>query len=144
VERLLQEQRERERELGALQARLRTRASEDLAGDMKEIGGVRVIAREIEAGSPKDLRESADQLKDRLKSGIIVLGAKSEGKAMLACVVTKDLVGRFKAGDIIRELSTIVGGKGGGRPDMAQGGGGKPEALGEAFQAVDRLIEGIK
>jgi alanyl-tRNA synthetase len=143
VERLLQEQKEKEREIEAIQAKLRTRRSDDLAKDLRAIGGVPVIAREIEAGSPKELRESADQLRDRLKSGIIVLGAKSEGKAMLACVVTRDLVGRFKAGDIIRELSKIVGGKGGGRPDMAQGGGNRPEALGEAFQALDRLIDGI-
>jgi alanyl-tRNA synthetase len=94
----------------------------------------------MEANSPKELRESADRIKDRLISGIVLLGAKKEGKVMLICVVTKDLVDRFKAGDIIRQLSDIVGGKGGGRPDMAQGGGSKPEELESAFEVLYDLI----
>ena len=76
-----------------------------------------------------------------MASGIVLLGAKKEGKVMLICVVTKDLVARFKAGDIIRQLSDIVGGKGGGRPDMAQGGGSKPEELENAFEVLYNLIE---
>ena len=90
----------------------------------------------MEADSPKELRESADGIKDKLGSGIILLGAIKEGKVMLTCVVTKDLIDRFNAGDIIKRLSTIVGGKGGGRPDMAQGGGNRPECL-------EKLLEGI-
>jgi len=140
LERLLLEYRQRDRELEALKGRLRSQKSDDFLKDAMEIGGIRAIAREIEADSPKELRESADQLKDKLKSGIVLLGAKSEGKAMLVCVVTADLTDRFKAGDIIRELSKMIGGKGGGRPDMAQGGGGKPEALGEALAAFNELV----
>ncbi len=90
----------------------------------------------MEAASPKDLREYADQIKDRLGSGIVVLGAKKAGKVMLICVVTKDLVDRFKAGEIISRLSAIVGGKGGGRDDMAQGGGSRPEELGRALESA--------
>ncbi|MBW1785762.1 MAG: alanine--tRNA ligase [Deltaproteobacteria bacterium] len=140
LERLLQEHRQRDRELEALKGKLRSQKSDDFLKDAMEIGGIRAVAREIEADSPKELRESADQLKDKLKSGIVLLGAKNEGKAMLVCVVTADLMDRFKAGDIIRELSKIIGGKGGGRPDMAQGGGGKPEALGDALAALSELI----
>jgi len=98
------------------------------------------VALEMEADSPNELRESADKIKDKLGSGIILLGAGKEGRAMLICVVTKDLIARFKAGEIIKQLSGIVGGKGGGRPDMAQGGGSRPEGLKEALAALPDLI----
>ncbi len=141
IERLLMELKEKEREVESLKAKLLTNKSEDLLTGIREINGVKVIAREVEAGSPKDLRESGDRIKDKLGSGIVLLGAGIEGKAMLTCLVTKELRGNFHAGDIIRELSGIVGGKGGGRPDMAQGGGNQPEKLGEAFEALYSLIE---
>jgi len=141
IERLLKELKEKERELESLKAKLLTKKSEDVLTGIREINGVKVIAREFEAGSPKDLRESGDRIKDKLGSGIVLLGAGIEGKAMLTCIVTKDLRGNFHAGEIIRELSGIVGGKGGGRPDMAQGGGNQPEKLGEAFEALYALIE---
>jgi len=141
IERLLKELKEKERELESLKAKLLTKKSEDVLTGIREINGVKVIAREFEAGSPKDLRESGDRIKDKLGSGIVLLGAGIEGKAMLTCIVTKDLRGNFHAGEIMRELSGIVGGKGGGRPDMAQGGGNQPEKLGEAFEALYALIE---
>ncbi|MBW2202577.1 MAG: alanine--tRNA ligase, partial [Deltaproteobacteria bacterium] len=108
---------------------------------VREINGVKVLAREFQVGSPKELREYGDRIKDKLGSGIILLGAGIEGKAMLTCLVSKDLAENFHAGEIIRQLSGIVGGKGGGRPDMAQGGGNLPEKLGEAFEALYALIE---
>ena len=141
IERLLKELKEKEREIESLKAKLLTNKSEDLLTGIREINGVKVIAREFEAGSPKDLRESGDRIKDKLGSGIVLLGAGIEGKAMLTCLVTKDLRGNFHAGEIIRQLSGIVGGKGGGRPDMAQGGGNQPEKLGDAFEALYTLIE---
>jgi alanyl-tRNA synthetase len=128
VERLLKEHKEKDREI------------QSILSEVREIGGIKVIARKMEADSPKELRESADRIKDRLVSGIVLLGAEKEGKVMLTCVVTKDLMDRFKAGDIIRQLSNIVGGKGGGRPDMAQGGGSKPEELQNAFEGLYDLI----
>ena len=91
--------------------------------------------------SPKDLREYTDKIRDKLDSGIVVLGAKNDDKVMLICLVTKDLTDRFKAGDIVRQLSGIVGGKGGGRPDMAQGGGNRPEELGRALAAVKDIVK---
>jgi len=141
IERLLMELKEKEREIESLKTRLLTNKSEDLLTGIREINGVKVIAREFQAGSPKELRESGDRIKDKLGSGIVLLGAGIEGKAMLTCLVTKDLRRNFHAGEIIRELSGIVGGKGGGRPDMAQGGGNQPEKLGEAFEALYTLIE---
>jgi len=141
VERLLKEHKESERSLESLKSKLLSTKSLDLLSGVKEIAGIKVIAREIKAESPREMRESADRIKDRLGSGIILLGATGANKVMLTCIVTKDLIDRFKAGDIIRHLSTIVGGKGGGRPDMAQGGGTKPEALDKAIEGLYTLIE---
>ena len=108
---------------------------------MKEVNGVRTLVNEVKADSPKDLREYADRIKEKLKSGIIVLGTKKAGKVMLISVVTENLTDRYKAGDIIRRLSEIVGGKGGGRPDMAQGGGNLPEKLEHALESVFKMIK---
>jgi alanyl-tRNA synthetase len=140
--RLIREQREMEKEVAALKAKLLTGKSEELLSGIREVDGIRVMSRELEASSPKELRDFADRVKDKLKSGIILLGARNEGKAMLTCVVTKDLTGRFKAGEIIAQLAEIVGGRGGGRPDMAQGGGDSPEHLESALQKVYEIIEG--
>jgi len=141
LERLLKDYRDKEREVESLKAKLLTRRSEDLLAGIREIGGVKVLAREFEADSPAALRESADRIRDKLGSGIALLGAKAEGKAMLVCVVTKDLTARFRAGEIIRELAPLVGGKGGGRPDMAQGGGTRPEGLPDALEGLYGIVE---
>ncbi len=109
--------------------------------DHTEINGVKVISRVVEADNPGALRTLADQLKDKLKSGIIVLGAAVDAKAFLIVVVTKDLTGRFKAGDIIKAAAAEVGGGGGGRPDMAQAGGSNPEKLSEAIAKAIEIIE---
>ena len=140
LKRLLEESKEKEREIETLKSRLFTEKSADLMQDVREITGISVVAKELEAETPKELREAADRIKDRLGSGIVLLGAKNGGKVMLICAVTKDLTNRFNAGRIIRELSGIVGGKGGGRPDMAQGGGDRPEKLTEAFNSLETLI----
>jgi alanyl-tRNA synthetase len=140
VERLLKDQKQKEREIESLRAKLLTGRSGDLLAGLKEIQGAKVLAQEVEAESPKELRDFADRIKERLQSGIIVLGAKKDDKAMLLCVVTKDLTDRYKAGQIISRLSEIVGGKGGGRPDMAQGGGSKPEELTRALEEVSKII----
>jgi alanyl-tRNA synthetase len=136
VARLLQEQKEREREIESLKARLFATQSEDVLSGLKTIGDIEVLVQEVAAESPRDLREMLDRIKDRLKSGVVVLGSKQADKAMLICAVTKDLLDRVKAGDIIKELSGMVGGKGGGRADMAQGGGSKPENLKKALDSV--------
>ncbi len=109
--------------------------------DIREINGVKVISQEVSADNPKDLRVMLDNLKDQIKSGVVVLGAEAEdGKAMLICGVTDDLTDRFHAGEIIKKLSAKVGGKGGGRPDMAQGGGANVEKLAESLENVDELL----
>jgi len=137
---LLQDLKQRDKEIQSLKAKLLTKKSEDFMSEVKEINGVKILAKEIDADSPKELRDAADRLKDKIHSGIVVLGAKRNGKAMLTCVITKDLVARFKAGDIIRTLSQVVGGKGGGRPDMAQGGGPHADKLGVALEQAYKLV----
>jgi alanyl-tRNA synthetase len=94
----------------------------------------------VEAADVKTLRDFGDKLRDRLSSGIILLGSRADGKAMLLCLVTKDLTGRYHAGNIIKEIAPIVGGSGGGRPDMAQAGGQKPEHLEEAIGKLPALL----
>jgi alanyl-tRNA synthetase len=143
VEHLIQEQKERDREIESLKSRLASRQSEELIGTAREVNGIRVISQEVAVGSPKDLREFGDHLRDKLGSGIIVLGARGDGKVFLLCRVTPDLTERFNAGQIIRNLSVLVGGKGGGRKDMAEGGGTKASALKEALSKAYELIEGI-
>jgi alanyl-tRNA synthetase len=140
VERLLRDHRERERELESLKARLRAGRASDLMEGACEVAGVRLLAREVEADSPGALREYADQIKERLDSGVAVLGSRGNGKAMLICVVSPDLTSKIKAGEIIKRLSVMVGGKGGGRPDMAQGGGGRPQDLPAALEAAAGLV----
>jgi alanyl-tRNA synthetase len=141
VDRLLRDQRQREREVESLTAKVLSKKSGDLLSGVEEIDGTKLLVRELEADSPKDLREYADRIKEKLSSGIIVLGAKRADKAMLICVVTTDLHDRYKAGEIINRLSDIVGGKGGGRSDMAQGGGNRPEELGRALESVPEMLK---
>ena len=141
LEQLLADYKEKDKAIESLKAKLLSKKSENFLSGVREINGIKILARELEAESQKELRESADKIKDKLGSGIILLGAKNEGKVMLICMVTKDLTGRFKAGEIIKHLSGIVGGKGGGRPDMAQGGGSRPEKMAEALEALYGLIE---
>lgn len=142
VERLMREHREKDREIETLKARLLSRKSDEWLQDVRRIEGVPVLAQQLEADGPKALREAADRIRDKLGSGVILLGAVHEQKVMLICVVTADLQNRFKAGDIVRQLSPVVGGKGGGRPDMAQGGGTRPEKLAEAIEAFYALMAG--
>ena len=140
LQKLLERQRELEREVESLQGRLSAGQAADLLAGVREIAGVKLLAERIEGADGKTLRELSDQLRERLGSGVIVLGCESGGKANLLVAVTKDLTGRLSAGDLIRNLAEKVGGKGGGRPDMAQAGGNHPEKLGEAVAAAEGLI----
>ena len=140
IEHLLTEMKNRERQIESLKARLLSKESENLTDGIKQIGKTKILAKKIKVDSPKELRESADRLRDKVGSGIIFLGAEKDGKAMLVCVVSKDLVKRFKAGEIIRETAELVGGRGGGRPDMAQGGGNRPEGINRAIETVYNIV----
>ena len=142
VEHFIGDQKEKDRKIESLKARLLRKQSEDLINTAREINGVNVISQEVATADPKDLREFGDHLKDKLKSGIIVLGAKADGKVFLLCRITPDLTDRFNAGRIIKDLSVFIGGKGGGRKDMAEGGGTKVSELKNALsKAFDIIFE---
>jgi len=141
VEALVNEKKALEKELISLKARLASRSVQDMADDIREINGVKVLAKRVEIENPSQLRDLADKFKTKLGSGILLLGANSNGKALLIAVVTDDLTGRYKAGNIVKIAAEIVGGGGGGRPDMAQAGGTKPEHLDEALQSVFQTVQ---
>ena len=109
--------------------------------EAKTVKGVSLQVQKVAVDSPAALRNMADQFKDKLQSGIIVLGSAVDGKVMLIAVVTKDLTDRFHAGNIVKAVAALVGGSGGGRPDMAQAGGTQPELLDQALDSVVSLIE---
>jgi alanyl-tRNA synthetase len=140
AERLLKHTKELEKEIEALKGKLAAKDSGDLMNQIKEIGGVKVLAVEVGITDAKTLRDFGDKLRDKLESGIILLGSKAGEKALLLCMVTKDLVGKYNAGNIIKELAPLVGGSGGGRPDMAQAGGTQPEILEKVFPALEKLL----
>jgi alanyl-tRNA synthetase len=140
VEKLLEERRAAEREIERLKAARRGAASSDLTAAAKEIGGVRLVAARVDGVEGKELRNMVDDLRGQLKSGIVLLSAEKEGRLSLALGVTKDLSDRYRAGDLMREVARIVGGKGGGRPDFAQGGGDDVGKLDEAFERLEALI----
>jgi len=140
TEKLLRRERELEREIEALKGKLTAKDSGDLMERVRKIRGVDVLATVVEASDVKTLRDFGDKLRDRLRSGIILLGSRADGKAMLLCLVTKDLTDRYHAGKIIQSIAPLVGGKGGGRPDMAQAGGPKPELLEQALEKLPDLL----
>jgi alanyl-tRNA synthetase len=140
VERLIDERRSLEREVEKLRAEQRGAASQDLSAGVREVSGVRVLAARVEGVDARSLRSMIDDLRGKLGSGIVLLAAVEQGRVSLALGVTRDLTGRYKAGDLVREISRVVGGKGGGRPDFAQAGGSDPSKLDEAFDRLDALI----
>ena len=134
------ELKERDKRIEELQRKLAAGGGRDLLAGAREVAGVRVLSARSDVGDPKALREVADQLRDKIKSGVVVLGGVADGKVSLVAAVTSDLVGRIHAGKIIGELAKLVGGKGGGKPELAQGGGTDASRLDEALESVYGLI----
>ncbi|GAA0574439.1 alanine--tRNA ligase [Halomonas salifodinae] len=132
-----------EKELERLKARLASAAGSDMLAEAQEVGGVKLLAKQLEGVSGKELRGVLDQLKNKLGSGIIVLGVADPegGKVSLIAGVTDDLTGRVKAGELVNHVAAQVGGKGGGRPDMAQAGGSDASALPGALDSVPSWLE---
>jgi alanyl-tRNA synthetase len=137
LDKLIEEKKTLEREIQQLKGRLAGGQTTDLLEGICEINGVRVLARRLDhVSGPKDLRDYADRVRDKLGSGIALLGAEAEGKAFLTAVVTKDLTDRFHAGNIVKKAAACVGGSGGGRPDMAQAGGPDIDGLDKALETI--------
>jgi alanyl-tRNA synthetase len=141
VEKLLEERKEKEREIAELRrARHRGPAAEEAQAPPREIGGVRVLVREVEGVDGKELRELVDDLRGALQSGVVLVASRQGGRVSLALGVTNDLRGRLEAGKLVRELAAVVDGKGGGRPDFAQAGGTSPEKLPAAIERLYALV----
>ncbi|MCG3172093.1 MAG: Alanine--tRNA ligase [Myxococcota bacterium] len=139
IERLLEQQKSLQREIENLQRQL-ARGGGDASGSEREVNGIKVVSRLSPVADIKSLREQVDHWKDRIKSGVVVVGAVADGKATLVAGVTSDLTHRFQAGEIVKQLAAMVGGKGGGRADFAQAGGPNAGELPKALEAVYGLI----
>ena len=146
IERLQDELKRTRKEIDELKLKIATGAigSASSNGDeAKEIAGVKVVGKIVEGLDANGTRQLSDTLLARLKSGIVVLGRKDEGKVSIIVRVSDDLTAKVKAGNVIKEIIPIVGGRGGGKPDMAEGGGSEPEKLSEAIEASYKVIEGM-
>ncbi len=140
IARLQDDLRERERQIQDLKRRLATAGSGGAGAGTVDVAGVPLLARIVPVDDARALREAADDLRNRMGSGVVVLGASGEGKASLLVAVTKDLAGRVHAGKVVSELARHVDGRGGGRPDLAQAGGPKVAGLEQAIAAAPEVI----
>ena len=143
VEKILGDLKDAQKQVEQLQLKL-ARSESGAATQVREVKGVRVLSQRVENLDRNALRTLADQLKNKLESGVVVLGAPTDGKVSLVVMVTADLTDRIKADQLIRKIAPLVGGGGGGRPDMAEAGGRDlsklDEALEQTYQAVADLL----
>jgi alanyl-tRNA synthetase len=140
LQKLLDEQKQLEKQLAYLEARLARSRAEDLVASAKEVAGVPVLAARLDGLDPDGLRSVVDMLRDRLPQGVICVGSSADGKVNLIASVSKDLTARIPAGKLIQEVAKVVGGGGGGRPDLAQAGGKDPSKLDAALALVPGLV----
>ncbi|HBM07372.1 MAG TPA: alanine--tRNA ligase, partial [Pseudomonas sp.] len=138
---VLERNRQLEKELEQLKAKAASATGNDLASSAVEVKGVKILAARVDGLDGKALLALVDQLKNKLGSGVILLGGVQDEKVVLVAGVTQDLTGRLKAGDLMRQAAAVVGGKGGGRPDMAQGGGSDANRLDEALAIAAAFVE---
>ena len=141
VQNLLEEKKALEKELGRFKSKLATSQGDELAEQAVDVKGVKVLVATLDGADAKALRETMDKLKDRLKTAAIVLAAVSDGKVTLIAGVTQDATGKVKAGELVNHVALQVGGKGGGRADMAQAGGTDPSKLPAALESVRAWVE---
>ena len=137
---ILNHQKSLEKEVERLKANLAVESSEKYEDDVRSVNGMKVLSKRVAVETPAALRDLADRFKEKLKSGIVVLGSVVGTKALLVAVVSKDLTHQYHAGNIVKQIAAIVGGRGGGRSDMAQAGGTRPENLDQALEKVYELL----
>jgi alanyl-tRNA synthetase len=140
VTQLVERSRALEREIQALRRKLASGGGRDLLDEARDVSGIKAVAARIDGADAKALRDTADQLKDRLGTGVVVLGAVEGDKVHLVASITKDLTSKVKAGDLIKPVAELVGGRGGGRPDFAQAGGNRPDKVDEALALVPDIV----
>jgi len=141
VERLISQLKDAEKELDRLKHKMQASEAGAIVSDAKVIKGVQVLARRVENMDPKDLRDFGDKLRNNIKSGILALGLAKDDKVSIVVMVSKDLVPRFHAGNLIKEMAAVLGGTGGGKPDLAQAGGKDPSKLDAALQELYAAVE---
>ncbi|NOQ19800.1 MAG: alanine--tRNA ligase [Desulfobacterales bacterium] len=141
IEKLLSFQKSLEKEVEKLKAGIAMQSADWTEKEVKTIHGVKVLVKKVSVDNPAAMRDLADRFKEKIKSGIVILGSSDGSKALLIVVVTKDLTDRYHAGKIVNGIGSIVGGGGGGRPDMAQAGGSKPEKLEAALEKAYEVVE---
>ncbi len=141
ITQLLDSQKSLEKELARLKSKLASSQGDDLADQAVEISGIKVLAATLEGADANGLRETMDKLKDKLKSAAIVLASVADGKVSIAAGVTQDVIARLKAGDLVNHVANQVGGKGGGKPDMAMAGGTDPSQLPQALASVQAWVQ---
>jgi alanyl-tRNA synthetase len=135
--------KELEKKVEEVAVKAQTASSKDLLDQAREVNGMKVLATRVDPADDKVFRGLADQLRDRIRSGVIAIGGEKEGKALILVAATKDVVARgISAGDLVREMAKEVGGKGGGKPDMAQAGGPDPSRLPAALDKLYELVKG--
>ncbi|GAA3969168.1 alanine--tRNA ligase [Allohahella marinimesophila] len=138
---VMDRQKALEKQLGQLKSQAASQAGDDLLAQAKKHGDISYLMASIDGADRKTLMETADQLKNKLGQGVVVLASEDDGAMALVAGVTKALSATVKAGDVIKQMTAVMGGKGGGRPDMAQGGGGDSAKLDEAFAAVEAWLK---
>jgi alanyl-tRNA synthetase len=141
VERLISQLRDTEKELDRLKHKMQSSQAGDIVAEARDVKGVKVLAKRVDNMEQKDLRDFGDKLRDRLGSGVLALGSAKDGKVSLIVMVSKDLTGRIHAGNVIKELAAIIGGTGGGKPDLAQAGGKDASKLDAALEALYKVVE---
>ena len=141
IAQLIDSQKTLEKELARLKSKLASSQGDDLADQAVEINGVKVLTATLEGADASDLRETMDKLKDKLKSAVIVLASVTDGKVSLAAGVTQNIIAKLKAGDLVNHVASQVGGKGGGKPDMAMAGGTDPSQLPQALASVQAWVQ---
>jgi alanyl-tRNA synthetase len=144
VRELVERSRRLEKEVQQLKSKLASGQSGDLSAQARDVGGIKVLAAQVDGSDAKALRDAVDQLRNKLGSSVIVLATVKDGKVVLVAGVSTDLLSRFKAGDIVGAVAAQVGGKGGGRADFAQAGGTQPEKLNAALAEVETFVRNQK
>ena len=141
TDRLISTVKEQEKEIARLKEMLAASKAKDVTSEIREVAGIKVLSKKVDGMNIDELRNFGDSLRSRIGSGIVSVGAEVDGKAAILVMVTKDLADKFNARDIINEIAGLVDGRGGGRPDMAQAGGKRPEGLNEALNKVAEVVE---
>jgi alanyl-tRNA synthetase len=140
---LIDQQKSLEKSIAQIKSKLATAAGSDLAADAVDMGGFKLLSKKVEGFNSKTLRETVDQLKNKLGTSVVVLGMVEDGKVSLVAGVTQDLTDRIKAGDVVNHVALQVGGKGGGRPDMAMAGGTDASSLDYALGSVEAFVKNL-